>query len=45
MNKKCGDVGAIPDCAGTDDYPDGATWTNLIDLAVSGNVPGTYCSN
>jgi hypothetical protein len=25
VNKKCGDVGAIRDCAGTDDYPDGAS--------------------
>lgn len=43
VNKKCGDIGAIPDCSATDDYPDGAAWTNLVDLAITGNVPGTYC--
>jgi len=43
INKKCGDVGAIPDCAVTDDYPDGAAWTNLVNVAITGNVPGTYC--
>jgi hypothetical protein len=26
-----------------DDYPDGAAWTNLVDIAIEGNVPGTYC--
>jgi hypothetical protein len=43
VNKKCGDVGAVPDCTLPDDYPDGAAWCNLVDIAVSGNVPGTYC--
>ena len=45
INKKCGDVGALPDCAGTDDYPDGASWVNLGSVAISGNVPGTYCAS
>jgi len=33
------------DCSGpdADDYPDGATWTNLVDVAIQGNVPSTYC--
>jgi hypothetical protein len=43
INKKCSDIGAIPDCAGTDDYPDGSAWTNLVEIAISGNIPGTYC--
>src|SRR5262249_42192154 len=43
VNKLCGDVGAIPDCSGPDDYPDGASWTNLVETAIAGNVPGTYC--
>src|SRR5205814_1486367 len=45
VNKKCGDVGAVPDCAVPDDndYPDGAAWTNLVEIAISGNIPGTYC--
>jgi hypothetical protein len=54
VNKKCRTVGestpgandgtlAVPDCSGTDDYPDGASWVNLVDVAISGNVPGTYC--
>jgi len=45
IDRKCGDVGAIPDCTGIDDYPDGATWTNLFDVWFSGNVPGTYCAS
>jgi hypothetical protein len=43
VNKKCGDVAAEPDCTLPDDYPDGASWVNLVELAISGNVPGTYC--
>ena len=44
VNKKCGDVGVSPDCNGiADSYPSGASWTGLVDLAISGNVPGTYC--
>jgi len=33
------------DCTGPDsnDYPDGASWTNLVDVAITGNVPSTYC--
>ncbi len=57
VNKKCGDIGpsAVPDCDTTNgtpnEYPDGATWTNLVDTAISGNVysgggtAGTYCSS
>jgi hypothetical protein len=45
VNKKCGDLGAIPDCSATDDYPDGAAWTNLVDIAISGNIPSTNCGS
>jgi hypothetical protein len=45
VNKKCGDVGAKPDCVVADDYPDGASWVNLVEVAISGNVPGTYCGS
>jgi len=43
IDRKCGDVGAIPDCGSPDDYPNGASWTNLFEIAFSGNVPQTYC--
>ena len=43
VNKLCGDAGQIPDCSGTDDYPDGATWVNLVDIAISGNIPNNFC--
>jgi hypothetical protein len=48
VNKNCIDkhvspVDAVPDCSGTDDYPDGANWTNLVDIAISGNIPANYC--
>jgi hypothetical protein len=44
-DKKCGTIGVIPDCAGgeSNDYPSGAAWVNLVDIAISGNIPGTYC--
>ena len=45
VNKKCGDVGAIPDCSATDDYPNGSAWTNLVEIAISGTIPTTYCPN
>lgn len=44
INKKCGDVGAVPDCSAPDDYPDGASWVNLVNTAITGNQPSTYCS-
>jgi hypothetical protein len=33
------------DCSGPDsnDYPDGAAWTNQVDTAITGNIPVTYC--
>ncbi len=45
VNKLCSDLGSssIPDCTNPDDYPDGASWVNLVEIAISGNVPGTYC--
>jgi hypothetical protein len=47
VDKKCSVVGAaaVPDCNNdsVDDYPNGAAWTNLVDIAIEGNVPGTYC--
>ena len=42
VNKLCGDVGAAPDNCGSP-YPDGASWVNLVDIAISGNVPGNFC--
>jgi len=56
VNKKCRAVGettkgandgttAVPDCTTPNDYPDGSAWVNLVTLAISGNVPGTYCSS
>jgi len=45
VNKKCSDVGAVPDCAGPDDYPSGAVWTVLVDSAITGQIPGTYCDD
>lgn len=44
IDKKCADIGASPDnCGGP--YPDGASWVNLVDIAITGNVPGTYCGS
>jgi hypothetical protein len=56
VNKKCRTVGesspgandgtlAVPDCTLPNDYPDGASWVNLVNLAIQGNVPGTYCAS
>jgi hypothetical protein len=49
VDKKCSVVGAVavPDCNNdsVDDYPTGAAWTNLVDIAIEGNVPGTYCAS
>lgn len=49
VNKKCSDIGAVavPDCNNdaTDDYPDGVAWVNLVNLAITGNIPGTYCAS
>ena len=42
VNKKCSDVGASPDNCGSP-YPDGASWVNLVNIAISGNIPATYC--
>ena len=42
VNKLCGDIGASPDnCGGP--YNDGASWANLVDIAISGNIPGNFC--
>jgi hypothetical protein len=52
VNKLCSGknvspVDSIPDCANptANDYPDGATWVNLVDVAIAGNVPGNFCEN
>ena len=56
VNKKCSAIGesspganngttALPDCSGTNDYPDGVGWTDFIEGASSGNIPGTYCGS
>jgi hypothetical protein len=42
VNKLCGDIGAAPDNCGSP-YPDGANWTNLVDVAISGNIPNNFC--
>src|SRR5206468_5151811 len=45
-DKLCGDIpGAKPDCPNPDDYGgnDGASWVNLVDIAISGNIPGNFC--
>jgi len=42
VNKKCGDIGADPDNCGSP-YPSGADWVNLVDIAISGQIPVTYC--
>ena len=44
-DKKCSTIGVIPDCAGgeSNDYPNGTSWVNLVDIAISGNIPTTYC--
>ena len=39
----CGDQSAAADCSSTDDYPTGSAWVNLVDIAISGNQPNTYC--
>jgi hypothetical protein len=44
IDKVC--VGAaIPDCPNPDDYggQNGASWTNAVDSAITGNIPSTYC--
>jgi hypothetical protein len=42
VDKKCSEVGASPDNCGSP-YPDGASWVNLVNIAISGNIPTTYC--
>src|SRR5262249_43902272 len=39
----CGDQSAAADCASADDYNTGSKWVNLVDVAISGNIPNTYC--
>ena len=39
----CGDQSAAADCSSADDYPTGSAWVNLVDIAISGNIPNTYC--
>ncbi len=33
------------DCSGegSNDYPNGASWVNLVDIAISGNIPNNFC--
>ena len=54
VNKSCVDkhdlsavppVDALPDCSSPDDYNQGATWVNLVDVAISGNIPNNFCEN
>jgi hypothetical protein len=44
-DKKCVDIGANPDCPGPDQYPSGAQWVNLVDLAIGGTLQTTYCGS
>jgi hypothetical protein len=44
IDKKCSLIGAIPDCTAPDDYPNGSSWVTVVDAAIIGNQPGTYCS-
>jgi hypothetical protein len=39
----CGDQSPAADCSSPDDYPTGSAWVNLVDIAISGNIPNTYC--
>jgi hypothetical protein len=41
----CGDQSPAPDCPNPDDYPTGSAWVNLVEIAIAGNVPGTYCAS
>jgi hypothetical protein len=46
INKVCFDIpGAAPDCPGADDYAgnNAASWVNLVDVAIAGNIPGNFC--
>jgi len=47
VDKKCNLVvpNANPDCPGPDQYPSGAAWVNLVNIAIEGNVPGNYCAS
>src|SRR5262249_12774634 len=45
VNKLCGDVGVVPDCNPTDDYPNGAGWVNLVETAIGGQQPNVYCES
>jgi hypothetical protein len=45
VDKVC-PTGLRPDCPNEDDYGgnDGNSWANLVDIAISGNIPTTYCT-
>jgi len=45
VNSDCGPQANKPDCGGPDTYPTGADWTNLVEIAISGNTPVTYCGS
>ena len=45
QNSDCGAQAVKPDCSSADDYPTGSQWVNLVDIAISGTVPGTYCAS
>jgi hypothetical protein len=40
-----GDQTIKPNCTNPDDYPTGSAWVNLVDIAISGTVPTTYCAS
>ncbi len=46
IQKVCDNIpGAKPDCPNPDDYggQNAASWVNLVDSAIAGNIPGIYC--
>jgi hypothetical protein len=45
VDRKCGHVGALPDCRATDDYPNGTYWTHAIDVVFSFFIGNTYCAS
>jgi hypothetical protein len=43
VDKHCGVAAAPDNCGGP--YPSGATWVGLVEIAIGGDVTGTYCEN
>jgi hypothetical protein len=48
IDRKCDDAEvphSIPECDDASTYPDGAAWTNLASLWVSGDIATRYCGS